>query len=336
MASRTDSVYQLTLTELAFVIVFLILLLSGWMLARSEADQAAELTAAEQGQIRTSELAQGAGEIQRLEELNRALTESERALRQLLAERSGADPDAIVSELIAQQREAATGETLRLKQRIEALDAEVSALTEIRSAAASNQEGAPSPQRPARDLVAADAFKTSLEQALGEPIARGLERETGREFGRLLRQLKPDRAASGTRSQSSPTATVTTTGKPDPQFVGDGRGGRDFPPCWTDPVSRKPQYLLTVFLTNGGIRSEPAWPPERGAEAGGLPGLKRLAGGGALKIDEFRNRARPLVEFSDAHRCRHYVRIVNQVTNLPLFNRLRYAVEEYFYKFEVR
>jgi hypothetical protein len=260
---RADQVYQLTLTELAFIVIFLILLLAGWMSVKTEREKEAAVRQREEALSRLAELAKDNGAAARLEHLHESLRRAEQDIRQLLAGQGIAHPDDIVSELVKKGR--AEAENWRLQQRIEDLDAQLSALEEIR--------------KENRDLRAQAAW--------------------------MRNQL-------------------------------DARGGRDYPPCWVEENTGKPQYLFTIEIRDGGLRIDPAWPPERNGDARQLPGMDGLAGAGPLTIPVFRARVQALDEDSKTKNCRHYVRLVNRVGSLAAFNRQRYAVEEFFYKFEIR
>jgi hypothetical protein len=308
--------------ELAFILIFLLLVLAGWMIGRAERDrlsaqQEAEAASARLKQVEIDELAR--------EEWRRAEAE----LRRLVADQTRADPAAVVSALTAKAAQEA--ENRRLRQRIENLDAQLSALTEVKELAA-RQGG----ERAAAEVLSAMTFKRALEAAAGAAIPAGREQDEARRLAEAAAAVReaatkpgdPLQLAAENRDLRAQSAWLRN------QL--EARGGRDFPPCWAEPGSGRPQYLLTVELREGGIKVDPAWPPERAADAARLPGLAGLANGEVQAVGSFRSRAAALDADSKAKGCRHYVRLVNRVGNLAAFNRLRYAVEEFFYKFEVR
>lgn len=338
-AGPPDPIYPLTLTELAFIIIFLVLLLTGWLVVQAEQERDAAL-----GQ-RDAALAQLRGPgaedtAAALAAREAALRQAEAELRALLAASGGADPDGLVSELV--RKAAAEAENQRLRRRVDDLDAQLSALEAVRRVveeAASEQSGGTAAADPAGRRAAAEALLSALEfqrqlaAASGETLARGREREQAGRFADAWRTLRgqagdPGRLLRENRDLRARAAWL--------QGQLEARGGRDYPPCWAEEATGKPQYLFTIALLDSGLRVEPAWPPERAAEAEALPGVAALAGAGTLPAAVFRNRVAALDADSRGKNCRHYVRLANRVRNLAIFNRLRYAVEDFFYKFEIR
>jgi hypothetical protein len=339
---RSDRIYQLTLTELAFIVIFLILLLTGWMIVRTEDERAAALKQAEDARTKLAALS-GDGAVERLESREAALRRAEEDLRRLLAAAGGADPDALVSELV--KKAAAEAENRRLKKRIEDLDAQLSALVEVKKIVEEAATGIPgsaerSPhsgrESAAAELLSALEFKRSVEKEAGEPVGHGRERERAREYAGALQAIRA--GADGAEGVQQLVRENRDLRARAAWMRGqlEARGGRDFPPCWAEEATGKPQYLFTIELRDGALRIEPAWPAERNADAEHTPGVAGLTGAGSLSIPAFRARVQALDADSKAKNCRHYVRLVNRVQNLATFNRLRYAVEEFFYKFEIR
>lgn len=341
---RADPVYQLTLTELAFIIIFLILLLTGWMIVKTEDEREAALRQKAEAQAALGKLSED-GALERLEHQQALLRRTEAELRELLAGQGSADPEALVSELV--KKAGIEAESRRLRQRIEDLDAQLSALVEVSkiveqaAAGVSKSEGANGPDRSGRESAVAELrsaleFKRSLEKEAGEPVRRGGEREQAAQYASALQVL---RAGAGDPAGAQQLVRENRDLRARAAWMRgqlEARGGRDYPPCWAEESSGKPQYLFTIELRNDGLRFEPAWLPERNADAEQTPGVAALAAAGSLSVPAFRARVQPLDADSKAKNCRHYVRVANRVQNLAAFNRLRYAVEDFFYKFEIR
>jgi hypothetical protein len=343
---RTDRIYQLTLTELAFIVIFLILLLTGWMIVKTEDEKAAALEQRDAALARAAELSGGGEGLARLENLHESLRQTEAEIRRILAGQRHGDPDELVSELVAKTE--AESQNRQLRQRIEDLDAQLSTLREIGAMVeeAANSSGggegkgqadASAGREAARaEILSALIFKRALEQASGETVGRRREPEHAADYAKALREWRARPADSG---------NVRRLDRENEDLRGqlawmqnrlDARGGRDYPPCWAEPGTGKPQYLLAIEIRDGGLKIEPAWPPERNGDAGRLPGADSLVGSETLSLSAFRARARPLDADSRQKNCRHYVRLINRVKSLDVFNRHRYAVEEFFYKFEAR
>lgn len=116
MAQRNDQVFQLSLTEIAFTISFLLLLLLGYLVFKEQSER----------QVAEAELA-------KVESAQRAASALNTAKAQLSAELQGAgasNPDEIISKLVA--AEDVRAERDQLRQRVDDLDAKLTALTELR------------------------------------------------------------------------------------------------------------------------------------------------------------------------------------------------------------
>ncbi|CAL1240812.1 hypothetical protein [Candidatus Methylocalor cossyra] len=284
---RPDRIYPLTLAELAFIIIFLILVLTGGMMVKGKGGDREALPAGPPPALSAP----------------------------------GDDPDRILSALVRK------AEGQRLRQRIEDLEARLSALEEVKQRLPENPEPA------AAELASALVFKRALERAAGEPIPPGREAELAAAYAeaRRARPGGPDGVAQLARENRDLRAQLAWR-----ESQAASRGGRDFPPCWVDGVTGKPQYLFAIEIRPRGLGIAPAWPAERDQDAAQLPGVAELAGAGVLPLAQFRARVAPLDAHSRRHHCRHYVRLINRVTDLATFNRQRYAVEEFFYKYEPR
>ncbi len=335
--SRPDAIYQLTLTELAFVVIFLILLLTGWMVVKSENDKTAALAERDAALARAAELAAHTESPDQLEQLRQALAQAKADILSALAQHGAAHPDEVLSKLV--EKSQAEAENQRLKQHVADLDAQLSALAEIQeaiAAAAPASGGTAAARDHARDeALSALSFKQALEHAAGEPVPRHREQETAEAYA----QARKDARAAGTGQGAPDLARENQDLRGQVAWMRqrlEAHGGRDYPPCWAEPVTGKPQYLLAIVIQEGGLGIAPIWPPEREADAARLPGIDGLVNAGALSLGGFQARARPLDQDSRARNCRHYVRLLNRAKNLQSFNRARYAVEEFFYKFEVR
>jgi polyhydroxyalkanoate synthesis regulator phasin len=124
---NTDQVFQLSLTEIAFTLAFLLLLPLGWMF--TQADERAR-------QLEQALLASGNVTAQR-ELLVAAREQLSKALSAL-----GAKPNDIITSLASQSKLVQGRDAL--KKRVDELDAQLSALTEVKNTleAARNGPGA--------------------------------------------------------------------------------------------------------------------------------------------------------------------------------------------------
>ena len=114
-----------------------------------------------------------------------------------------------------------------------------------------------------------------------------------------------------------------------------GRGGRDYPPCWIvsedGPDFGREEYLLNITISDQGIGVEPGWPVHRETEAIAIPGVSAIVGQSFSEVP-FRAHAKPVLDWSNAQNCRHYVRIFDQAETKPAFKSQLLAVEDSFYK----
>lgn len=120
VSKRSDQVFQLSLTEIAFTIAFILLLLLGYLVSReSEAKKKAE---------------EALAKVQELGAAQQAFDEASRRLKEGLGGAGSTNPDEIVSRLVVEAGAAA--ERDRLLVRVKDLEAQVSALSEVKQIAA--------------------------------------------------------------------------------------------------------------------------------------------------------------------------------------------------------
>ena len=116
MAQQNDQIFQLSLTEIAFTIAFILLLLLGYLVVK---EQTARMTAeAALAKVKTTE------------QVTVALEAAKRDLHSALQGAGLSNPEEIISKLIA--AEDIRVERDHLKRRVEDLDAKLTALEELR------------------------------------------------------------------------------------------------------------------------------------------------------------------------------------------------------------
>ena len=144
------------------------------MIVKTDDERAAALREKNEALQRLAKLPDGKAALERLEAVQQAMAGTREEIRRLLSERDLADPDAIVSELA---RKAETeAENARLRKRLETLDAQLTALEEIRKTAAeSSAENGRLGQQIERLNTRLAAFK-AVEKAVDEA---SLPLETG-------------------------------------------------------------------------------------------------------------------------------------------------------------
>ena len=109
--------------------------------------------------------------------------------------------------------------------------------------------------------------------------------------------------------------------------------GLDHPPCWADPETGTIQYLYRITIHEQTLRIEPAWPDSRSNDIRAIPGALNLAGQ-TLDLETFKVKAEPVYQWSNAHECRHFVRIHDDpLTTKHTFKTALLTIESVFYKY---
>jgi hypothetical protein len=301
---RNDQVFQLSLTEIAFTIAFLLLLLVGYRVWQEQAAHAAA----------TAALAQAQQTQREAQSMAHARDELARALR----EAGVADVDAAISKLV--EAGELRAERDRLRRQVDDLDAKLSALAPARPA----PEGLGASDG-ANGVIGAngtDASADAARAALGLASAARPARETAPAAAARLEKENADlRGQLAYVSNRLGTAT--------------GRGGRDFPPCWADADGRV-EFLFAIETRPGEVVVTPAWPPRRDAAARALPGIAELTAA-PLSNAQFLRAVQGLFDWSRAQdpECRHYVELRSTIADAVQSDRARLMVERFFYKSEV-
>ncbi len=367
MAQRNDQVFQLSLTEIAFTIAFLLLLLLGYLVFREQAArQAAEAALAR---------------VQDTAEATAALADARRDLGEAVRQGGSADPERVITELL--EARAVRAQRDRLRALVDELDARLSALVELqkeldaaapteRADVARQEIGAAlALQARVRALVDADAAPASGAQAGGPArtpgqgraddlvrvqqalvTTRALQRQLRERLGRTLAPGQESQAIAELVAAAGRDAALARAGTDASQATSENadlrgqvaflqnrlgaRGGRDYPPCWADDGG-KVEFLFAIELEPGKVSVTPAWPAHREAAARALPGIADVLAGPVANA-EFERRIRPLFDASRRRspECRHYVQLRSAIADAVQSDRARLMVEGYFYKSEVR
>jgi len=112
--------------------------------------------------------------------------------------------------------------------------------------------------------------------------------------------------------------------------------GLGYPPCWADSQTGAVEYLYTITLYQQKMRIEAAWPKHRNEELALIPGARELENL-LLNQQQFKQGIKPVFAWSQAHDCRHFVRIKDdKSTSKEAFKRQMLVIEDYFYKYLVR
>jgi hypothetical protein len=110
--------------------------------------------------------------------------------------------------------------------------------------------------------------------------------------------------------------------------------GLDHPPCWADPDTGKIQYVFDAFISENKVEFKEAWPASRDKQAKSNPNINNIPGTYEKNIDIWR-KTNGLYKESIAQECRHFVRIYDRAQSKESFKIYMRGIENHFYKFLV-
>lgn len=366
VSPKSDQVFQLSLTEIAFTLVFILLLLLGSLVVREQtARQAAEVALADAQKLAST-----------TQSLERAKVELEQALST-----AGTIPEKLeetISRLSETQQLKAEKE--KLFNQVEDLDAKLTAMIELKSAlesaaqredvleeeiltaltlqsearkAVKDAQGSSETSEGKLDrgietspdealqivreaLATSHLLKSSFRDQLGKALPPGQEAQ-------MIKELVTSARLQSEAVKNAPS--INAARKENADLRGqvafykrrlEARGGRDFPPCWTTE-SGSPEFLFSVELTPSGVMTLPSWPAHREADARGLPGLD-AALQSPQSLESFVRSVQGIFNASKRAdpQCRHFVLLKSTIAEAVASDRARLTVENYFYKSEAR
>lgn len=322
MEKQNDQIFQLSLTEIAFTIAFILLLMLGYLVFKEETGRLAAEAALTK--------------VQTVEQAIVALNTAKSALAVVLKDAGTQNPDAVISKLIAEG--GVRAERDRLRQQVVDLDAKLTSLNEIQS----QIEEVAMSNRP-------DITKEAIESALA------LQSEWKKQFKKMLdKDIKPGQEIQAVqevlsaaksfndlvKAGSSPDAIMRENSDLRGQVAFmknrlDARGGRDFPPCWADEGG-KPEFLFSIEMKPDSVLVTPAWTTKREAAAHALPGIAEVLAG-PYSNQSFISNIQGVFNWSKNQNpeCRHYIKLKSAISDAVQSDRARLMVENYFYKLEV-
>lgn len=344
MSNNSGQIFQLSLTEIAFILVFILMFLLGSMvfLAHKENQDLKEtlksLKNFEQKKVDfdnatklLEETLAGKG-ISNPEEVIKNLVDTVNATKLLedtLVGKGISNPEEVIKNLIDTVN--AQEEIAKLKKLIVDQDAKITALSEIQKAIDSTKglgDGA---------LVAGvEKLEKSFKD---DPLLAALSGETpAQKIESLVEEYREFDALKRDGSNPILVKKENSDLKGQIQFLKnrlEANGGMDFPPCWAD-ANGKVQMLLTVELHENELNVSRAWPDSREADAKALPNISAVMAAQTAAYPSFLKAVKPISDLSRQLNCRHYVRIKNMIPDAVTSDRRRLSIEDYFYKVEVR
>ncbi len=118
------------------------------------------------------------------------------------------------------------------------------------------------------------------------------------------------------------------------------KAGFGYPPCWISSAG-KPQYIFGVdLLPDDKVVINKAWPNDREAEAEGMEPVQNVKPllGKTIPINNFLPYAEEILRISNNTKpsaCRHYVKLRNHIPDRATGDKQRLRIEAYFYKLEL-
>lgn len=361
MADKNDQIFQLSLTEIAFILVFILMFLLGSMVVLEH----------QKNQRLLEQLDALQEAEQKLEELEKAAQILDEALRG----NNINNPEAVIKNLVdsVQTHE----EIARLKQQLMDQEAKITALSELQKVidetGQGQGDGALLQQRIESALILSNKLKEMLQTKLESTEDRALL-EDPESMASLIEQQLADKAEIDESFTEDPVLVALSGDSPkqkldsliqeyreidslkkdgfdhlairreNSDLIGqiqflknrlEANGGLDFPPCWADENGRV-QFLLTVELHENDLGVSRAWPDSRAADAQALPNINAVMANTTPDYATFLTAVKPIADLSRTLNCRHYVRIQNRIADAVISDRRRLSIEDYFYKHEVR
>ncbi len=361
MSDKNDNIFQLSLTEIAFILVFVLMFLLGSMVVREYQDK--------------QRLIEQLKEFSGIEKKKSDLEKASRILEETLVGKNIDNPHEVIKSLVesAQSQE----EIVRLKKQLVDQEAKITALSELQKvideSTKGQGDGALVQQRIEQALALSKDIKEHLQEKLEkteekvlledpdylaktakqqlsdkakidhafteDPLLVALAGDApGQKLESLINEYREIDALKKVESDPVMVRKENSDLKGQIQFLKnrlEAKGGLDFPPCWADEQG-KIQYLFNVELQENALNVSRAWPDSRAADAQSLPNISTVMSNVTSDYPAFLSAVKPISDLSRKLNCRHYVRIKNMIPDAVTSDRRRLSIEDYFYKVEVR
>lgn len=343
MSAKNDQVFQLSLTEIAFMLTFLLMLVLGMMVVALQTEK--------------GDLMDQLKSEQELEQQSASLTQAQAFISSQLQGLGVTKPDEVISKLV-QTAEAKT-ENERLKVLLEEKETKLTSMVELEKVLEKMSRDSNVPlEHVQTSLVVMSKLSEQLGADAGDKL---IESELDQMFeaskliaGQAPKEAEMDRVEQAAavvadakayqelkNNKLNPVELKRENANLRGQMVYlqnklDARGGMDYPPCWADEVTGKTQLLFSLVLRDEMLSVSSAWPESRNQEAAKLPNIEKILSQPEVGYPEFISSVRPIFELSKQQNCRHFVLIENTITNAVNSDRKRLMIEGSFYKIEKR
>lgn len=252
MAQRNDQVFQLSLTEIAFTVVFLLLLLLGYLVFKEEAERKAAEDALKQ--------------VQGLERATAAFEKAKGELTVALQAGGATNPDEIIKTML--RAEDVTSERDRLKREVDDLDDKLRALTALQEAVNAAGGGAKE-EGVSSEVGRALVLQDKLRRAMQEVNAAAQAASSAEQAASAVQNAKQAASAAPASSASS-SATAKTP--PTPPMTARAKEKLD-----SDIATSVPQALKTQAALVRQAREQLGVDVKPGGEEQAIKDLVRVA-----------------------------------------------------------
>jgi hypothetical protein len=365
VSSRNDQVFPVSLAEIAFTLVLILMLLLGYMfLQERESREAAE------SKLRDIIVVQNGAAVLR------ALERAKAILAMQLKGVGAADPNQLVQAVTAAGEKAAENARLQqevadltkrlvalegLRTRVESAGREADPLLtreqveqalvlqrEVERLASENAEPAGSPAsgaaRGGKDVtkVVSQALAATRELHKQSRARLQLAILPGEEAHAITDIVTA--AGESIRERANATSSGTLRGENERlqtqlRFYEkrDKLRGLDHPPCWMDAKSGI-EYIFNVQTVPEGYVVTRGWPEHREPDARASEGFNVLMGGPGtpMAAERFSAGAKPFLDYGkkQSPECRHFVYLSSTIPNADRRDEARRLVNSFFYVLE--
>jgi hypothetical protein len=352
-------VFPVSLSEIAFILVFVLMLLLGYMLMQER--QFKEQAQAKLAKVHRTQSAEAA--TQAMQRAQQNLTEA--------LESGGVSNPAEVVQVALNAGETAA-ERDRLRQDVLDLTKKLVALEDLRSeieqagkskddqvtreqledalvlqqevknladeASKKNVDLQQAIERVKQAIAATNELRTQAKEKLGININPGQEPQVVRDV------VEGARIAAAARSDNnSPEAIKSENNKLKSQVAfyekRDKLRGLDHPPCWMDKDS-KIEYIFNVQTTPAGFVVTRGWAANRELDAKATQGFDTIMANSGLPMnaEQFTQGAKHYLNYGkkQSPECRHFVYLSSTITEANRRDDARRMVNSFFYILERR
>jgi len=368
LANKNDMVFPVSLSEIAFILVFVLMLLLGYMLMQER--QSKEQAQAKLAKVHQAQSAEAATQAmqwaqQHLTEALKAGGVSNPAEVVQIAVRSGettAERDRLREEVLDLTKKLVALEELRskieqagkskydqvtreqleqamaLQQEVEKLANEVPKKPENPNLPKKPLEPQQAIERVKQAIAATNELRTQAKDKLGIDIKPGQEPQVVRD---VVEGARIAAAASTDNNFSEAMRSDNEKLKSQVAFYEkrDKLRGLDHPPCWMDKNS-KIEYIFNVQTTSAGFVVTRGWAANRELDAKATQGFDTIVANSGLPMnaEQFAQSAKHYLNYGkkQSPECRHFVYLSSTIAEADRRDSARRMVSSFFYILERR